>query len=201
MLTRSSGRIPSLPPAEAGDTPRPNSVTTDTRPTPSISSSALAHLHHPIHNRHRLSHALTLSSFAQPRPIMSRAAGNRPTHIPLPNSPFGGRSPNGSPLPTPSQGPTSPTSPRSSFIPSFIRTRSRAATLTGGRGRSSPSAEVTNPLAAPAGTGSTSQRPGSSGQSGVGVTRSISTPQTGGLAGPCISQHFIFPSLSSYHLI
>lgn len=180
MLTRSRGRDPSVPPSEAGDD------LSHTRSARTLSTDPLTstYIYPPPLNRYRPSHSTTHNSFAQPRPIMSRAAGNRPTHIPLPNSPFGGRSPNGSPQPTPSaQGAVSPTSPRSSFIPSFIRTRSRAATLTGARGRPSPSAEIPNPLAATTSTSTSSQRPGSSGQSGTGVTRSVSTPQTGGLAG------------------
>lgn len=122
--------------------------------------------------------------YTQPRPIMSRAT-NRPTHIPMPNSPFNGRSPNGTPLPTPNpnanaaSGATSPTSPRSPFIPSFIRTRSRAATLTGaGRGRASPTVEAANPL------GQTPSRSGAGAgvgmpavmAEGMGVTRSVSSP-------------------------
>lgn len=134
-------------------------------------SRSISYLHSPIGRpQHR-----STTTFAQPRPIstMSRAT-NRPTHIPLPNSPFAGRSPNASPLPTPAA--VSPTSPRSSFIPSFIRTRSRAATLTGaGRGRSSPSAEIANPINSSA---AGSQRPAPS----ASVTRSVSTPQSGGLS-------------------
>lgn len=193
MLTRASGRAPPLPQPEAGDSrSHPASLhsnrnsNSNSRP-PSVSSltSPFTYLHPPLQNRHRTSHSATRSSFAQPRPIMSRAAGNRPTHIPIPNSPFGGPSPDVSPQPTTTQGAISPASPRSSFIPSFIRTRSRAATLTGGRGRPSPSAEIPNPLAATTSTSTSSQRPGSSGQQSVGVTRSVSTPQSGGLAGPC----------------
>jgi len=107
---------------------------------------------------------------------MSRASA-RPTHIPMPTAngvnANGSRSPNGSPLPTP-QGATSPTSPRNSFLPSFIRTRSRAATLTGGRGgRSSPTVEASNPLGGsrPA----VSRTPSHTGES-THVTRSVSTP-------------------------
>ena len=106
---------------------------------------------------------------------MSRASA-RPTHIPMPTAngvnANGSRSPNGSPLPTP-QGATSPTSPRNSFLPSFIRTRSRAATLTGGRGgRSSPTVEASNPLGSrPA----VSRTPSHTGES-THVTRSVSTP-------------------------
>jgi len=108
---------------------------------------------------------------------MSRA-GTRPTHIPMPTgngvSPNGGRSPNGSPLPTP-QGATSPTSPRNSFLPSFIRTRSRAATLTGGRGgRSSPTVEAANPLGGS--RPGVSRTPSHTGEP-TNVTRSASTPQ------------------------
>jgi hypothetical protein len=106
---------------------------------------------------------------------MSRAS-SRPTHIPMPAANGvngnGSRSPNGSPLPTP-HGATSPTSPRNSFLPSFIRTRSRAATLTGGRGgRSSPTVEASNPLGSrPA----VSRTPSHTGES-THVTRSVSTP-------------------------
>jgi hypothetical protein len=106
---------------------------------------------------------------------MSRAS-SRPTHIPMPTANGvngnGSRSPNGSPLPTP-HGATSPTSPRNSFLPSFIRTRSRAATLTGGRGgRSSPTVEASNPLGnRPA----VSRTPSHTGES-THVTRSVSTP-------------------------
>jgi hypothetical protein len=106
---------------------------------------------------------------------MSRASA-RPTHIAMPtangSNANGGRSPNGSPLPTP-HGATSPTSPRNSFLPSFIRTRSRAATLTGGRGgRSSPTVEASNPLGnRPA----VSRTPSHTGES-THVTRSVSTP-------------------------
>lgn len=111
--------------------------------------------------------------------IMSRAS-SRPTHIAMPNGNSAitgngnGRSPNGSPLPTP-QGATSPTSPRSSFLPSFIRTRSRAATLTG-RGRSSPTTEASNPLGGTTNRPTISRNPSNTGEASH-VTRSISTPQ------------------------
>jgi hypothetical protein len=96
---------------------------------------------------------------------MSRASA-RPTHIAMPTA-------NGSPLPTP-HGATSPTSPRNSFLPSFIRTRSRAATLTGGRGgRSSPTVEASNPLGA--NRPGVSRTPSHTGES-THVTRSVSTP-------------------------
>lgn len=108
---------------------------------------------------------------------MSRTT--RPTHIPLPtNSPFG-RSPNGSPLPTPGAPLASPTSPRSSFLPSFMRTRSRAATLTGNRGRASPSFEAANPLGGSvSGTRSRTSGELAAIRDGTTVTRSVSTPQT-----------------------
>lgn len=210
MLTRTSGRAPPLPPPEAGDSrSHPTSLhshsnrTNTSRPSHNSVSSLttpFTYLHPPVLVRNRISHSATRSSFAQPRPIMSRPAGNRPTHIPLPNSPFGGPSPNGSPQPTTTHGATSPTSPRNSFIPSFIRTRSRAATLTGGRGRPSPNAEVANPLAATTSTSTSSHRPGSSGQQSVGVTRSVSTPQSGGLTGPCPFTIIFFYISLPHHL-
>jgi len=109
---------------------------------------------------------------------MSRAS-SRPTHIAMPTTNGvnvnGGRSPNGSPQPTP-HGATSPTSPRSSFLPSFIRTRSRAGTLTGGRGgRSSPTVEASNPLGGTARPG-ISRNASNTGET-THVTRSVSTPQ------------------------
>jgi hypothetical protein len=108
---------------------------------------------------------------------MSRAS-SRPTHIAMPTAngatTNGGRSPNGSPLPTP-HGATSPTSPRSSFLPNFIRTRSRAGTLTGGRGgRQSPTVEASNPLGG--GRPVMSRNPSNTGET-THVTRSVSTPQ------------------------
>lgn len=193
MLTNRSGRT-SLPPSA--------SVSADTH---SDTGTRSTYLHPPLRRpRHS-------TSYGQPRPIsvstsaMSRTTTNRPTHIPLPNSPFNGRSPNGSPLPTPSAagaGAASPTSPRSSFIPSFIRTRSRAATLTGaGRGRSSPSAEVANPLgtstAAAAGAGAGAGAGSRLTPAAVGVTRSVSTPQSGGLSATGKSSSSSFLSLST----
>lgn len=114
--------------------------------------------------------------------VMSRTTNsNRPTHIPLPTTPYIPRSPTGSPLPTPA----SPTSPRSSFLPSFMRTRSRAATLTTRAvGATSPSAEMPNPLVGSNirngvnGARDLSLGRGEVVRDGGSVTRSISTPVT-----------------------
>ncbi|ORY29663.1 hypothetical protein BCR39DRAFT_558997 [Naematelia encephala] len=123
-------------------------------------------------------------SHIPPSTTMSRSTShNRPTHIPLPNSPL---VPDGStaapPLPL-----ASPTSPRSSFLPSFMRQRSRAATLTSANrgGATSPTVEAVNPLAGTNSRASHSREPSTSANSrdGGGVTRSISTPVSGGLAG------------------
>jgi hypothetical protein len=129
---------------------------------------------------------------------MSRApsASNRPTHIPLPTSPYINRSDTVSPTPGQGPGPASPTSPRSSFLPSFMRTRSRAATLTTrGFGAASPNSEIPNPLGGGvAGGGGASTirssavgsavRDHSAGPSGgeSGVTRSLSTQAAANLA-------------------
>ncbi|EIW68439.1 hypothetical protein TREMEDRAFT_69371 [Tremella mesenterica DSM 1558] len=126
---------------------------------------------------------------------MSRPA--HPSHIPLPSSPFRGRSPNGSPpghsvITTAT--PASPTSPRTSFLPHFMRTRSRAATINHSiRGRPSPGVELGNPLSPVQSMhGSsgvdTTQMGSRQGSNGVdGVTRSSSTPVQGGLAGGAAS--------------
>jgi hypothetical protein len=161
------------PPTVLVHRPRPQSALRLSNPTNANASfNGFRSTNLPLHRNNH--------PYTQPRPIMSRAT-NRPTHIPMPNSPFNGRSPNGTPLPTPGTGagagtgtgPTSPTSPRSSFLPSFIRTRSRAATLTGaGRGRASPTVEAANPL------GPTASRSGGGAAltEGMGVTRSVSSP-------------------------
>lgn len=155
-------------------------------PAPSSASSFRPGRTHSLvatSTRHRLRSHLAhtrdpLSSSAMSRPGTSQ----RPSYIALPSTPFG-RSPYGSPLNTPGGNPApapiaSPTSPRNSFLPSFMRNRSRAATITG-RG-ASPNVEAPNPLAGTMSRGSGSNT--STGRDGGGVTRSVSTPISGGLA-------------------
>ncbi|WVF67602.1 hypothetical protein IAT40_002360 [Kwoniella sp. CBS 6097] len=137
----------------------------------------------------------------------STGSGARPTHIALPISGGGHFQSGGSPLHTPTPlaaGAASPASPRHSFL-GFMRTRGRSNTLnnvnnpsnnTGTGAPSSPSMERGNPLTAPGSRGGSS-REGSVGPHGVGggggrdggagantVTRSISTPLSGGLSAP-----------------
>ena len=102
---------------------------------------------------------------------MSRpSSAHRPTHIPLPTrEPV---SPTGSPRP-----PGSPTSPRSSFLPSFMRTRSRTVTQPS---RQNPPGPNESSSREPS-TGPVSHPPSSA--TAPGVTRSVSTPITGGLSG------------------
>ncbi len=160
----------------------------------SPSSSSLARPAHlratssPTSVRHRIRAAQVAATQAglDLSSTMSRTASghNRPTHIALPTSPFVAQSPNGSPLPTPTGGMASPASPRNSFLPSFMnmRTRNRAATLSNPRGATSPSAELSNPMGAPTTRGESSRDllagPASR---GGGVTRTVSTPVSGGL--------------------
>jgi hypothetical protein len=129
--------------------------------------------------------------------IMSRpASSTRPTQINLPHSSLSGRSPVSSPATTTSAAPLSPTSPRSSFLPSFIRSRSRAATMTGQRGgTSSPSQEVENPLSSVTSSPRGPLRDASTApnlRDGGGVTRSVSTPATGMLAQTLSPGEFCF---------
>lgn len=149
-----------------------------------FSPSSTRHRDHRSYTAHRNG---TDRSTKMSRPVSS----SRPTHIPLPISPFVAHSPNGTPLATPTGGGmASPTSPRSSFLPSFMRPRSRAATVSNINrgGATSPSAEVGNPLGSSIGRGGGGG--GSSGEAiagpvaiqGAGVTRSVSTPVNGGLA-------------------
>ncbi|OCF32651.1 hypothetical protein I316_05572 [Kwoniella heveanensis BCC8398] len=132
--------------------------------------------------------------------------GARPTHIALPAGHFQS---GGSPLQTPTPlagGAASPASPRHSFL-GFMRGRGRSNTLSNVNSAaagapSSPSLERGNPLTAPASRGGSS-REGSTGPHGGGgggagregnagasttaagtVTRSISTPLSGGLSAP-----------------
>lgn len=117
---------------------------------------------------------------------MSRpSSSHHPTHIPLP-PPTYPRTPNGgspSGTPAPAQPLASPTSPRSSFLPSFIRNRSRAATITG---RNSPRTEQPDPLATTRTISNAlptiNSASAGGGRDGGGVTRSVSTPNSGGLA-------------------
>lgn len=113
---------------------------------------------------------------------MSRSGSTpRPTHIPLPTAQFqrtDGSQP-GSPGPI-----VSPTSPRNSFIPSFIRNRSRANTTSG----RSPRVEVPDPMNRINGGGAAAGSViNGLGRDGGGVTRSVSTPSggasVGGIAG------------------
>ncbi|RXK35554.1 hypothetical protein M231_07186 [Tremella mesenterica] len=191
-----------------------SSVPPSIRARPTTSDPGTQHQTSATNNRHRTSLSRRFSQISQisinqtrftpsPEPIgriqqideMSRPA--HPSHIPLPSSPFRGRSPNGSPpghsvITTAT--PASPTSPRTSFLPHFMRTRSRAATINHSiRGRPSPGVELGNPLSPVQSMhGSsgvdTTQMGSRQGSNGVdGVTRSSSTPVQGGLAGGAAS--------------
>ncbi|WWC63543.1 uncharacterized protein I303_106146 [Kwoniella dejecticola CBS 10117] len=118
------------------------------------------------------------------RPTSSSA---RPTHIPMPPNNNSGFSPSGTPLATPpiGGGAASPASPRHSFL-GFMRTRGRSNTLNNVNQAQqtpvSPSLDRTAP-----GSRNGSSREGSQGPTsrephtgGGGVTRSISTPLSGG---------------------
>ncbi|WWD19279.1 hypothetical protein CI109_103737 [Kwoniella shandongensis] len=116
------------------------------------------------------------------RPI---SGGHRPTHITMPtnNTSF---TPTGSPLPTPGGGvgsAVSPSSPRHSFL-GFMRTRSRAATITNSQSSpnipGSPSMDRNATGTVPASRGATSRDPSVGPTSReTGVTRSVSIPNTG----------------------
>ncbi|WWC93339.1 hypothetical protein V866_000173 [Kwoniella sp. B9012] len=117
----------------------------------------------------------------------SSSTTSRPTHIPLPNNNF---TPTGTPLATPPIGSAaSPASPRHSFL-GFMRTRGRANTL---NTSSTPSQPPASPSLDRDRSRNASSREGSTAgmsrentnthtaiNTGGSVTRSISTPSSGG---------------------
>jgi len=154
---------------------RPSSVS---RHSSQGSTSTLASSH-----RRAATSGSTRSFSSGATSVMARpGSANRPTHIPLPSGGFTGRSPNGSPLNTPA----SPTSPRSSFLPSFMRTRSRAATMTNANaGRAgSPSTEAVNPFGGATLRGQNGSTQPTAVPPSNAVTRSVSTPLSGNVVNP-----------------
>ncbi|KAK4686606.1 succinyl-CoA synthetase alpha subunit, partial [Tremellales sp. Uapishka_1] len=79
--------------------------------------------HPPVYDENPYSSYHSTSSFPSLNMSSRPSSSGRPTHINLPG-------PTATPAPLLSPSLASPSSPRSSFLPSFMRTRSRAATIT-----------------------------------------------------------------------
>ncbi|WVW85367.1 hypothetical protein I302_107405 [Kwoniella bestiolae CBS 10118] len=121
------------------------------------------------------------TSLRMSRPTSSSAT-SRPTHIPLPNNNF---TPTGTPLATPPIGTAaSPASPRHSFL-GFMRTRGRANTLNASQAPAvppSPSLDRSRNASSREGSAGPhmSRETTTGAATGGSVTRSISTPLSGG---------------------